>query len=271
MQILSWNVASIRARMPVLLRVLADRQPDIVFLQEIKATPETFPFAALKVAGYGAVISGQKSYNGVAILGRDGMLNDVSVLTDLPGAPASDTPQARFVQVRQGDTVFISVYVPNGNPPMNNPADGSRLHYKLAWLDALTAHVGGLIAAGQKVVFGGDFNVIERDTDVYNPDTYRDNALMVPAVREKYAALTALPVENAVRRFHPEPHTYSFWDFQMGAWRRNFGMLLDAIFVSDNLRATVTAAGIEKQVRGYEKTSDHVPVWCELSDNVFAK
>ncbi len=264
MQILSWNVASVRPRMPRLLDVLAANQPDVVFLQEIKAQPETFPFADLQAAGYNAVIAGQKSYNGVAILWRGDVLAEATITTELPNAPVSEKPQARFIQAETPDFVFISVYAPNGNPPLNNPADTSKLMYKLAWFDAFTAHITGLIQSGKRVVFGGDFNVIELDTDVYNPKAYRNNALMLPVVREKYAVLTALPVENAIRRFNPEPHTYSFWDFPMNMWGQNKGMLLDAIFVSENLQSRLTGAGIEKAVRGLEKPSDHVPVWCEL-------
>lgn len=262
MKIMSWNVASIRARMEALTKVLSTWNPDIVMLQEIKATNEQFPFLDLKSLGFHAYISGQKAYNGVALLSKEPLSN---VITALPGFVQDADVQARFIegQTESGAHV-ICVYVPNGNPPMKDPADTSRLAYKLKWMAALTVHIQGLLKAGVPVILGGDFNVIERDGDVYNPDLYRDNALMVPSVRAKFADLNALALHNTIRALHPENGLYSFWDFQMGAWRRNHGMLLDHLFVSDDLKAHVADAGILKEVRGWEKTSDHVPIWCEL-------
>ncbi len=258
-QIMSWNVASVRARLPVLLQVLDKHGPDIVFLQEIKATDETFPFMDLKLAGYKAAIAGQKAYNGVAVLFRQEL---EYVSNQLPDCDLEY--QARFIELKQGNTHFISVYVPNGNPPEKDPSDTARLTYKLQWIDCLTKHINHLIQSGKSVILGGDFNVIERDTDVYNPAGYRDNALMLPTVREAFKRLTDLPLIHSVRRFNPTEHTYSFWDFQMLAWQKNNGMLLDTIFISKDLEPKLKSAGVYKEVRGLPKTSDHAPVYCFL-------
>ncbi len=259
-KIISWNVASVRARLPVLTAFLAQERPDFVFLQEIKATEDTFPFMDLNLSGYTAVISGQKGFNGVAILSRTPLSN---IVTTLPGLDATDSEQARFIQAETTNgTVLISVYVPNGNPPEKDPTDTSRLAYKRRWMAALTAHMDTLLKSGRRVILGGDFNVIERDDDVYNPAAYRSSALMVPPVRADFETLQALPITNVTRRFCPEPHTYSFWDFQMGAWPKNWGMLLDFIFVSDTMADAVQNACVYKEVRGQPKTSDHAPIGC---------
>jgi len=261
-KIISWNVASVRARMPVLTKLLEMERPDVVFLQEIKAEENTFPFMDLLELGYHAVISGQKSYNGVAILTRNTLSE---VVPELPSLLDADKGQARFIQATlPTGEIVISVYVPNGNPPEKDPTDTTRLAYKLRWLEALIHHISDLLTQGKTVILGGDFNVIEKDTDVYNPESYRNNALMVPPVREMYAKLCSLPLINAIRLYNPDDHTYSFWDFQMGAWARNWGMLLDALFVSQDLAPRITGSGIYKQVRGWEKTSDHAPVFVTL-------
>jgi len=258
-KIISWNVASIRARMPTLIQLLETEQPDIVLLQEIKAEENNFPFFDLKIAGYNAVITGQKSYNGVAILAKENLTHIQSQLFDEP-----ENPQARFIQASIGDLIIISVYVPNGNPPEKAPQDQTKLLYKLKWMDALNQHICTLLKEHKNFVLGGDFNVIERDSDVYNPDIFRENALMLPVVRQKYAELTAQAITNTIRLKNPQPHTYSFWDFQMGAWTRDKGMLLDALFVNNALTNRVQQAGILKHVRGWEKTSDHAPVYLIL-------
>ena len=219
-----------------------------------------FPFFDLKIAGYNAVISGQKSYNGVAILAKSGLTN---IQTQL--FPETENPQARFIQATVDDLTVISVYVPNGNPPEKDPQDQTKLLYKLKWMDTLNQHIHTLLQEHKNFVLGGDFNVIERDSDVYNPEIFRDNALMLPEVRQKYAELTAQAVTNTIRLKNPEPHTYSFWDFQMGAWTRNSGMLLDALFVNNALTDRVQQAGILKHVRGWEKTSDHAPIYLTLT------
>ena len=260
-KIISWNVASVRARMPALIKLLDQEDPDLVLLQEIKAEENTFPFFDLKTLGYNAVICGQKSYNGVAILSKEPLINVQDTLLD------EENIQARFIEAQtpKGWTV-ISVYVPNGNPPEKDPMDTTKLTYKLGWMSALNQHVSGLLAQNKKIILGGDFNVIERDTDVYNPESYRNNALMLPEVRKKYEELLSLSIVNAIRLKNPEPHTYSFWDFQMGAWPRNLGMLLDALFINQEYEQNIESAGVLKEVRGWDKTSDHAPIYLILKD-----
>ena len=261
-QIISWNVASVRARLDNVLKLLNQQKPDIVFLQEIKTTSDTFPVFDFLTEGYYAILNGQKSYNGVAILSQRPLTN---VIDKLPGFQDGEPRQARFIQAEDQDgIVYICVYVPNGNASEKNPQDTSKLQYKLEWMQALNLHIASLLKQGKSLVLGGDFNVIEKDTDVYNPEAYRTNALMVPQVRQKFAQLNSLEITNTIRHFNPEPHTYSFWDFQMMAWQKNWGMLLDALFVSNNLLPIVTRAGILKEIRGWDKTSDHAPIYCIL-------
>lgn len=261
MKIVSWNVASVRARMETLTRFLSEYDPDIVLLQEIKATDETFPFFDFNILGYQSIINGQKSYNGVAILSK-APLKDIK--TTLPNL-SEETPQARYIEaVLPDETHIICVYAPNGNPPANNVFDTSRLEYKLKWFDALIEHVTQLKLQKKSIILGGDFNVIVKDSDVFNPDLYRNNALMVPTVREKFNTLSALGLTNTIRHFHPEEHYYSFWDFTALSYKRNLGMLLDYFFVSYDIAKGLTASGVYKKVRGWDKTSDHAPIWFEF-------
>lgn len=261
-QIISWNVASVRSRMFVLSRFLQENQPDIVLLQEIKSTEENFPFLEFKALGYHAIISGQKSYNGVAILSKVSLKD---VVFELPNAPQTEPKQARFIQATLPDgTIVISVYVPNGTAPMNNPMDTSRLEHKLKWMQVFTDYISTLIQSKKQVLIGGDFNVIERDSDVYNPEHFRDSSLMILPVRQAFQKLNDLPLTNLIRRFNPMPNTYSFWDFQGGAWPRNHGILLDFFFTTKDLAEKVKQVKIYKEVRGWDKTSDHVPIACEI-------
>ena len=257
-KIISWNVASVRARLPVLLNFLEQEQPDVVLLQEIKATEETFPFLDFQLVGYQASISGQKGYNGVAILTKSPMKRVSSIL---PGFEE----QARFIQAEIGDnTVLVCVYVPNGNPPEKDPTDTSRLIYKLKWFQALTEQITQIISQGKQVILGGDFNVIERETDVYNPDLFRNSALMIPDVQKAYQEVQNCGLANMIRHFYPNPNTYTFWDFQGGAWPKNNGILLDALLVSPELVPLVQSAKIYKNVRAIKGTSDHAPIGIEL-------
>ena len=263
-RIISWNVASVRSRLPVLEKFLLQFQPDICFLQEIKATEENFPFMDFKRMGYEAVMSGQKAYNGVALLSKIPLMD---VVRELPGAPQSNPIQARFIQARLPNRmVIICVYVPNGAPPMNNPSDTSRLEFKIEWLNALTEYVQQLLKKGEKIILGGDFNVIEKDTDVYNAKSFEGSSLIVPSVRAAFEKLNQTGLKNPIRLFNPEPYTYSFWDFQMGAWPRNLGILLDFFFVSPEIFNLIQSAQIYRDIRGWEKTSDHAPIGMDLLD-----
>ncbi len=260
--LISWNVASIRARLPALLKLLEQERPDIVCLQEIKATKDTFPFEALKEAGYEAAINGQKSWNGVALLSRE-PFQEVHIT--LPTLSTHEPEQARFIEgVLPNGMHVISVYVPNGNPPLNNPQDTTRLTYKLQWMHALEEHLKERHRRHQPVIIGGDFNVIERDSDVYNPDLFRNNAVMLPSVRAAFQAYTQIPMTNAIRLIYPTERLYSFWDFQGGAWPKNMGMMLDYFLASSDLTPHIRTAGIFEGVRGWNKTSDHAPIFCVL-------
>jgi len=254
-KIISWNVASIRARMTLLLSLLEKEKPDIVFLQEIKVEEDNFPFLELKSAGYNAVVSGQKAWNGVAILSKEELTVKATSLVGFED-------QARFVEAIQSDgTHLISVYVPNGQAPMNNPTDTSRLEYKLKWLAALKEH----LQKTEKYIIGGDFNVIEQDKDVYNPALFTDSVLMIPPVRRAFREILSLPLENPMREHHKEEKFYTFWDFQGGAWPRNHGIFLDYIFLSSaQFKQRIEQADVLKEYRACEKPSDHAPILVSL-------
>lgn len=257
--LMSWNVASIRARMPLLERVLTTQQPDVALLQEVKTLPEQFPFDRLQALGYHAVLNGEKAFNGVAILAKEPLTDVKTAFSNMPQT------QARFIQAQWRDCTLVCVYVPNGAPPMNQPEDTSRLAYKLAWLDAFNAYMKTLLAEGRSVILGGDFNVIALPTDVYNPDVFAGGVLMCSEVVSRFNTLQNLPMVNALRHFHQEPHLYSFWDFQGGAWPRNNGILLDAMFVSEDLKGQLQDAYVQKDLRAAEKPSDHVPLCVKLA------
>lgn len=261
MQIVSWNVASVRARLPLLKTFLCEEKPDIVFLQEIKATSENFPFSELKKCGYRSYIHGQKGFNGVAVLSKKDLQNQV---IDIPAI--SGDIQARFVQVEDDNLIYISVYVPNGNPPLNDLKDTSRLAYKLEWMQAFNNYVHQLTTCQKPIVIGGDFNVIVHDFDVYDAQLFQGNALILPSVRAQFSQLERMPLINTLRYLHPTEKLYSFWDFQQGAAQRNMGMLLDYIFISSILKDKLYKSGIYKQYRFMEKPSDHAPVYCFLGD-----
>ena len=256
-KIISWNVASIRARMDTLTNMLAQEQPDIVFLQEIKVEEEKFPFFEFQLLGYNSVVSGQKAWNGVAILSKE-------PLRFVSNSLVGFEDQARFVEaILPDDTHLICVYVPNGQAPANNPTDTSRLDYKLRWLDALNKH----LSKTKRYIIGGDFNVIYKDEDVYNPALFTDSALMVEPVRKKFNQLLTLPLENPLRDFHRDEQFYTFWDFQGGAWYKNHGIFLDYILLSKpDFSDKISKADVLKEYRSCEKPSDHAPIIVEIKE-----
>ncbi len=256
MKIATYNVNGINSRLPVLLRWLAETTPDVVCLQELKAPQEKFPEAALREAGYAAIWHGQKSWNGVAILSRHGHMQEVR--RTLPGD--EEDAHSRYIEALIDGVLVGCLYLPNGNP-----APGPKLEYKLAWMERLTAHAAGLIQSGKPVVLAGDFNVIPTELDVYKPERWVDDALFRPEVRLAFQTLVAQGWTDALRTLHPDEKIYTFWDYFRNAYGRDAGLRIDHFLLSPALTSKLIAAGVSKNVRGWEKSSDHAPVWIEIS------
>ncbi len=257
MKIATYNVNGINGRLPVLLRWLSETSPDVVCLQELKAPDEKFPEAAIRALGYDAVWHGQKSWNGVAILSRIGRI--VETRRGLPGDP--DPAQSRYLEAAVDGVLIGALYLPNGNP-----RPGSKFDYKLAWFAALIDHAADLLASGAPVVLAGDFNVMPTTRDVYKPERWVDDALFAPEVRDAFARLTAQGWTDALRAIHPDAVIYTFWDYFRNAYARDAGLRIDHLLLSPALAPRLTDAQVGREVRGWEKTSDHAPVWIELAD-----
>ena len=259
MKIATYNVNGINGRLPVLLRWLAESAPDIVCLQELKAPDEKFPAAAIAAAGYGAIWQGQKSWNGVAILARgtDPIETRRGLPEGLPGDP--DDTHSRYIEAAIGGILVGGLYLPNGNP-----RPGPRFDYKLRWFERLIAHAGTLLGSGLPVVLAGDYNVMPTDRDVYKPERWIDDALFAPEVRAAFARLLAQGWTDALRTLHPDATIYTFYEYFRNAFARDAGLRIDHLLLSPTLAPRLRTAGTDRAVRGWEKTSDHVPTWIEL-------
>ncbi|WP_242917928.1 exodeoxyribonuclease III [Pontibacter liquoris] len=257
MKIATYNVNGIKARLPVLLRWLQETTPDVVCLQELKAPQENFPEEALKDAGYQAVWQGQKSWNGVAILARN--TQPELVRQGLPGDPEDE--QSRYLEARVNGIHIGCIYLPNGNP-----APGPKFDYKLRWFDRLIAHAAGLLASDAPVVLTGDYNVIPTEADAYKPERWLDDALFRPESRAAFQNLLAQGWTDALRKLHPDEHIYTFWDYFRNSYGRNAGLRIDHFLLSPHLESRLVAAGVNRDVRGWDKSSDHAPVWIEVAD-----
>jgi len=253
----TFNVNSVNARLPVLLRWLADTQPDVACLQELKAAPEKFPAAALRAAGYHAIWHGQKAWNGVAILARTGEPAETS--RGLAGDP--DDVHSRYLEGMVGGVPVGCLYLPNGNP-----APGPKFDYKLRWLERLAAHASDLVTRPEPVVLAGDSNVIPEEIDVYDPAGWAADALFRPESREAYRRLLTQGWTDALRHLNPGKPVFTFWDYTAGAWRRNAGLRIDHLLLNPAAALRLASAGVDRVVRGWEKTSDHAPAWVELRD-----
>lgn len=254
MKIASWNVNSIRVRLPGLLDWLAAAAPDVLLLQETKCQDRDFPHAEIAAAGYHALAHGQKTFNGVAILSRRPARQ---VRVGLPGDDGDD--QARYLEAEIDGVRVASLYLPNGNP-----APGPKYDYKLAWMARLARHAAALRAEGGAVVLGGDYNVCPEDIDVCEPAAWRDDALCRPDSRRAFRRLLHLGYLDAVRALAPRPGLYSWWDYQGGAWPRDRGLRIDHLLLSPEAADRLVAAGIDRGPRGGERASDHTPAWVEL-------
>jgi len=255
MRIATYNVNSINSRLPVLLRWLASTQPDVVCLQELKAPQEKFPQAALEMAGYHALWHGQKSWNGVAILSRG--VTPVELQRGLAGDP--EDLHSRYLEASVGKLQIGCLYLPNGNP-----APGPKFDYKLRWFERFILRATELIASGSPVVLAGDYNVIPTEQDVYKPERWVDDALFRPETRGAYARLLSQGWTDCLRQLHPHERLYTFWDYFRNSYTRDAGLRIDHLLISPVLRDALRAAGVDRDVRGWEKTSDHAPVWIEL-------
>ncbi|MBS7700063.1 MULTISPECIES: exodeoxyribonuclease III [unclassified Chelatococcus] len=257
MRVATFNVNGVNGRLSVLLRWLEESHPDVVCLQELKAPDERFPRRELEKAGYGAVWHGQKSWNGVAILARG--VDPIETRRGLPGDP--DDSHSRYIEAVVRGILIGCLYLPNGNP-----APGPKFVYKLRWFARLADYASELLDLDVPVMLAGDYNVMPTALDVYKPERWHDDALFRPEVRTAFQALLAQGWIDALRELHPGERIYTFWDYFRNAWGRNAGLRLDHLLLSPILAERLIAADVDRAVRGWEKASDHAPVWIDLAD-----
>jgi exodeoxyribonuclease III len=256
-KIATFNINNINRRLPNLLAWLDQSKPAVACLQELKAADEAVPMAAINAAGYRAVLRGQRSYNGVAILSAIG---EPQLTRDrLPGAP-EDT-QSRYIEAAVRGMLITSIYLPNGNPQ-----PGPKFDYKLAWFERLIGHARTLYALDAPVVLAGDFNVVPTEQDIYPSKSWSDNALLQPASREHFRRLLAQGWVDAIRLRHPNEPMYTFWDYKRDRWQRDAGLRIDFILLNKVAAARLVDVGVDRSVRGEEGASDHAPVWVTLRD-----
>lgn len=264
MRIATWNVNSIRARLPNVLQWLSDRSPDVLLLQEIKTVAESFPTLEFEDLGYNCLVVGQKSYNGVAIISKY-PLQDTR--EHLPGDDADD--QARYVEawIDAGNSGVraASIYLPNGNP-----IDSPKYPYKLLWMDRLQSHAAHLLTNEEAIVLGGDYNVVPSDGDVHDPEGWANDALCRPETRARFRAILYLGYTEAFRALNNEIGRYTFWDYQGRAFEADRGLRIDHFLLSPQAADRLKSCEIDVVPRGRPKASDHTPVWCELSSSSMA-
>ena len=254
-KIATWNVNSIKARLPRVLEWLAEAAPDVVLLQELKGVAENFPRSEIEAAGYHVEVVGQKSYNGVAILSREPI---EAVLRRLPGEPEDD--HARYLEGTTFGLRVASIYLPNGNP-----VDSGKYPYKLRWMARLRDHTADLLASERPLVLGGDYNVIPTPEDVYDAARWTEDALYKLDTRRAFRSLVNLGLTDAFRALHPEPGAYTYWDYQGIAWSADRGLRIDHLLLSPQAADRLRSCEIDRQPRGRERPSDHTPIWCELA------
>ena len=256
MKFASFNINGINRRLPNLLDWLAEAEPDVVCLQELKCEDRAFPLPALEAAGYGAVWRGQRTWNGVAILARGA--TPVLTRKALPG-DAGDA-QARYIEAAVEGVLFASIYLPNGNP-----LPGPKFDYKLAWFERLAAHAAGLLSAGVPAVLAGDYNVVPTEADIWPGHHEQANALLQPQSRAAWQRLLDLGWTDALRTLQPEGPLPTFWGYLRNRWPNDKGMRLDHFLLSPDLAGRLAAGGVDKSVRGEVGASDHAPAWIEVS------
>lgn len=256
MRIATYNVNGISSRLPVLLRWLEETKPDVVCLQELKAIQDNFPVFDIQAAGYNAIWHGQKSWNGVAILAKNEQPTEIR--RALPGDPEDE--QSRYIEAMVGDILIGCLYLPNGNP-----VDTPKFDYKLKWFERLSQHTAELMSTGSPVVLTGDFNVIPSEIDAYKPERWVNDALFRPETRSAFQKIIEQGWTDALRKMYPDQAIYTFWDYFRDAYSRNAGLRIDHFLLSPAVVPRLVAADVDHHVRGWEKTSDHAPVWIEIA------
>jgi exodeoxyribonuclease-3 len=262
MKLATYNVNGINGRLPVLLRWLEQSKSDVVCLQELKAPDEKFPVGAIEKAGYGAIWNGQKAWNGVAILARERQPEETR--RGLPGDP--DDIHSRYIEAAIDGVLIGCLYLPNGNP-----APGPKFDYKLAWFTRLAKYAKRLLALDGPVILAGDYNVIPTELDAYKPERWVKDALFFPESRAAYRKLLDQGWTDALRRLYPEEPIYTFWDYFRNAFARDAGIRIDHFLLNAKSSKLLVAGGVDREVRGWEKTSDHAPTWIELAEKAKAK
>lgn len=255
MKIATYNVNGVNGRLPVLLKWLAESQPDVACLQELKAPQEKFPEEAISDAGYEAIWHGQKSWNGVAILSKVGKPEEITRV--LPGDP--EDSHSRYIEADVNGIRIGCLYLPNGNP-----APGPKLEYKMKWFQRFHAHAAQLYHQQKPVILTGDFNVMPTELDVYKPEKWVNDALFLPEVRGAFQVLLSQGWIDAIRTLYPEEVIYTFWDYFRNAYGRNAGLRIDHFLLNSAVADKLKNGGVDKDVRGWEKSSDHAPVWIEV-------
>ena len=258
MKIATFNVNGVNGRLERLLEWLAEAQPDVACLQELKAPDEKFPARAIEKAGYGAIWRGQPRWNGIAMLARG--CEPVETRRALPGD--SEDGQSRYLEAAVNGVLIACLYAPNGNP-----VPGPKFDYKLAWNERLIAHAAELFALDCPVAIAGDYNIIPTEADVYKPERWADDALFQPEPRAQYQRLLAQGWIDAVRHLHPDETIYTFWDYWRNAWARNAGIRIDHLLLNPQAARRLEAAGVDRDVRGRPGASDHAPTWVVLRDS----
>jgi exodeoxyribonuclease III len=265
MKIASFNINGIKARLPAVLDWLAETTPDVAILQEIKTVDEGFPREAFEELGYNVETHGQKSFNGVALLSKYPLEDVVRGLPDPEGAgrEGAHDDEARYIEATVvGDKAvrICGLYLPNGNP-----VPGEKYDYKLRWMARLHARAEALLATEEPFLMAGDYNVIPQAEDAASPEAWRDDALFLPETRAAFRRLLHLGLTDALRAQSAAPGTYTFWDFQRGAWARNDGIRIDHFLLSPQCADLLVDVQIDKEMRAREKPSDHVPIWVQLA------
>ena len=260
LKIASFNVNSIKMRLPNVINWIEQSEIDIILMQETKTIDENFPFKDFNEIGFDVIASGQKSYNGVAIASKF-KINEINRILPFYNQDIIEDDQARFLHVKIESINIICLYLPNGNP-----APGPKYDYKINWMKRLIKYTEEIYDKNEPLILGGDFNVIQEDNDCYDVSKWQDDALYLKETRRCMKELINVGLVDSYRLKYPNLKEYSFWDYQAGAWQKDNGIRIDFFLISPEIVDTLIDVGIDKRPRGQEKPSDHTPIWIEIEN-----